>query len=154
MEHSGKVADGKKRGRVRYWGGRKSDKYVRAYEKPELACYRVELELHSRLLRRARVATVKDPCELPSIICPAHFQFVDVDWERLHRHLRNRLGRLDELVLAGAKERAVSLSRLRRYLRRHGIVNIHRFFVPLPINSEVARALKKWASQFLKAAYK
>jgi hypothetical protein len=41
---------------------------------------------------------------------------------------------------------------LKRYLSRQGIVNFnfHRFLVPLSINANIKRALKKWARNFKK----
>jgi hypothetical protein len=64
----------------------------------------------------------------------------------LKRHLlRKRHGR--DLVV-GAQARAASLSRLRRYLRSHGIANFHRFLVPLAINERIDRALTRWSRDF------
>jgi hypothetical protein len=133
---------------ILYWGSRKSDKKVRCYHKEEIASYRVELELHSRLLRQEQILELEDLDELPTVIYPTHFQLVDFDWERLHRHLRSRLGRRAKHVVARAQRKAVSLSRLRRYLRGQGVTNIHRFLVALPINEEVNRALMVWAARF------
>jgi hypothetical protein len=94
--------------------------------------YRLELELHSQLLRRKHISTLDDFYLLQFAIYPQHFQFVDVDWDRLKRHLRRKShGRA---LIAGARQRAASLSRLRHYLRRHGVANFHRFLVPLAIN--------------------
>jgi hypothetical protein len=129
-----------------YWGGRKSDKFVRCYKKKELACYRVEVELHSKLLKREQILTLNDFDGIPDAIYPRHFQLVDVDWRRLKQHLgRKRHGRD---LIAGAQLRAASLSRLRRYLRRNGVANVHRFFVPLAINDEIDRAFTRWIRNF------
>jgi hypothetical protein len=148
MQFSGKAVVKRENARLGLrWGNRKSDKLVRAYEKPEVGAYRIELEFHPRLLRREQILTLDDLDDLADLICPQHFQFVEVDWQRLQRQLK-KLGSLGKYVLAGAQKRANSLSRVRRFLRRKGIVNFHRFLVPLPINSEVNRALGKWARTF------
>ena len=108
--------------------------------------FRLELELHSQLLRRKHIATLDDFDSLQLTIYPKHFQFVDVDWDRLKRHLRRK--RHGQALIAGARQRAASLSRLRRYLRRHGIANFHRFLVPLAINKKVDRAFTRWIRDF------
>jgi hypothetical protein len=132
--------------RILYWGGRKSEKLVRCYEKPEVDGYRVEVELHSKLLQREQILTLDDFDGLPGAILPHHVRFVDVDWDRLRQHLvRKHNGRA---LIAGAQMRAPSLSRLRRYLRRHGIANFHRFLVPLAINQKIDRALTRWIRDF------
>jgi len=134
------------KGRVLYWGGRKSEKFVRCYKKKELGCYRVELELHSRVLRDANVLTPDDIDGLGVVIHPRHCQFVDVDWRHLERYLRQKDN--GDALIRGAKKRANSISRLRRYLRRHGIVNFHRLLVALPINKQIDRALTRWMGNF------
>lgn len=134
--------------RVLYWGRRKSDKRVRAYKKREVKAYRVEVELHSSLLRREQINGLDDFDDLPDVLFPKHLQFVDVEWTRLEQHIRQRLGSGAQRVIKGAQKRGCSLSRLRRYLRKKGIVNFHRFLVPLGINKEITRALGTWARRF------
>jgi hypothetical protein len=138
--------------RVSYWGGRKSDKLVRCYKKPEVASFRVEPELHSQLLRRENISTLEDFDGLPATIYPRHFWFVDVDWPRLERHVARRLGRHSQVIIVGAQHRRSSLSRLRRYLRRNGITNFHRFLVPHAINKRIDRAFTRWIRQFENAS--
>jgi hypothetical protein len=133
-----------------YWGGRKSDKLVRCYKKKLLARYRVELELHSQLLKREQISTLDDFDGIPDAIYPRHIQFVDVDWRRLKQHLLRKPN--GHALIAGAQLRAASLSRLRRYLRRHRVVNFHRFLVPLAINDKIDRALTRWMRDFEAAA--
>jgi hypothetical protein len=108
--------------------------------------YRVELELHSHLLGREKISTLDDFEGLIDVIYPKHFQFVEVDWRRLRRHLKRK--RHGKALIAGAQKRGSSLSRLRRYLRRHGIANFHRFLVPLEINKKVDRAFTRWIRKF------
>jgi len=54
--------------------------------------------------------------------------------------------------MAGVEQRAASLSRVRAYLRRKGIANIHRFLLPLRINDEINRALARWSVRFTRAS--
>ncbi len=129
-----------------YWGGRKCDKFVRSYQKEEVNGYRVEVELHSQILKREQISTLDDFDGIPDLIYPHHLQFVEIDWHRLKQHLLRKHG--GRALLAGAHLRASSLSRLRCYLRRHRIVNFHRFLVPLAINEKVDRALSRWTRHF------
>ncbi|HEU0047024.1 MAG TPA: hypothetical protein VFQ43_05390 [Nitrososphaera sp.] len=131
---------------ILYWGGRKSEKLVRSYDKKEVAGYRVELELHSPLLRDEHISTLEDFDGLPDTVYPKHFQFVTVDWDRLKRHLTPK--RNSQALISGAKQRGSSLSRLRRYLRRNGITNFHRFLVPHAINKRIDRAFTRWSGHF------
>jgi hypothetical protein len=131
-----------------YYGSRKSGKLVRCYEKPEVGAYRVELELHSGLLRRHEISGIDDLARLLDVICPKHLQFVDFDWTHLGRHLANKIGNKSDGVIAAARRRTGSLLRLQHYLRRKGVFNTHRFLVPRAINKDVWRALSKWTRQF------
>ncbi len=136
----------RKENSILYWGGRKSEKLVRCYDKKELATYRVEPELHSPLLRDEHISTLEDFDGLPEVIFPHHFRFVDVDWDRLKRNLTRK--RNSQALISGAQQRRTSLSRLRRYLRRNGITNFHRFLVPHAINTKIDRAFARWIRQF------
>lgn len=148
MEFSERVAvHNGKTNRVRY-GGRKTGKLVRCYWKPPLDIFRVELELHSRLLRD--ISTLDDFFYLPDVVYPQHVQFVRFDWDRLKEAIRKKLGDHAERVITGATKRSDSLQRVRRYLTRNGVVNIHRFLVPLEINEKVRKALNRWSRHFKK----
>jgi hypothetical protein len=136
-----------KRNRLRY-GSRKSDKLVRCYEKVELGAYRVEPEVHSGLLRRNSISVLGDLVRLPELLCPKHFNLVDFDWDRLRRHLANKMRSSSDGVLAGARRRRTSILRLQRYLRRRGVFNTHRFLVQRTMNKDVTRALNQWAQKF------
>jgi hypothetical protein len=136
-----------KKGQILYFGARKSDKLVRCYPKPGLG-YRVELECHSNLLRRNRIRTLDDFVCLPEMIQPKHLQFVDIDWNKLKRHLSKHLGGRADAVLAKARSRATSARRVARYLRKEGISNPHRLLVSLAINKEVSRAFNRWERHF------
>lgn len=142
---------------VLYFGGQKSGKLVRCYWKGEVNAFRVELELHRRLLRDADSddddgeGDVDVLSDLVEQNCPLHLQFVKADWKRLKQYLVNRFGERGLLILATAKHRATSIGRLREYLRRRGIPNPHRFFVPLKINKAINRALSRWIDEFEQA---
>jgi hypothetical protein len=133
-----------------YFGSRKSDKFVRCYEKEGVDSYRVEPELHPRLLRREQIRTLDDFDGLAVTICPKHFQFVDVDWGRLERHLMQK--RHNQVLIAGARKRVNSLARLRRFLRRHGITNFHRFLKSHPLNKKIDRAITSFIRDFQEVA--
>ena len=80
---------------------------------------------------------------------PAHIRFVRIDWTRLRKHLRRKFGKEDaEQILASARQRESSIRRVARYLRRKGVLNVHRFYRALPINKEIRRALKEWSSDY------
>jgi hypothetical protein len=133
---------------VLYYGTRKTDKLVRCYRKKCLDIFRVEVELHSRLLRD--VSTLDDFVFLPDVVYPKHFQFVAFDWGRLQQYLSRRPGDEGSRIISGARRRSSSLHRVRRYLDSKGVVNFHRFLVPLALNEEVSRALDRWARHFKK----
>jgi hypothetical protein len=132
------------------YGSRKTGKFVRCYRKKELGVDRVELELHSRLLRN--ISTLDDFLCLPETVYPKHLQFVEFDWRRLEEHLNRRPADESSRIIAGAKRRAASIRRVRRYLHKHGVANIHRFLVPLAMNSEISGALDRWARHFKKGS--
>ncbi len=144
---SRRLAKRRKTKAVKY-GSRKTGKFVRCYPKKTLGVFRVELELHSRLLRD--ISTLDDFLYLPDAVYPKHLQFVEFDWSRLEQFLRTRLPGECSRIIAGARRRSPSLQRVRRYLSRNGVVNIHRFLVPLAMNKEVSRALNRWARHFKK----
>jgi hypothetical protein len=134
------------------YGSRKTGKFVRCYEKDKLAVFRVELELHSGLLRDNDVRTLDHFLYLPDAVHPKHLLFVEFDWKRLEQHLSRRPAQESSRIIAGAKRRAASLQRVRRYLDKNGVVNVHRFFQPLAINDQIRRALERWARDFKKGS--
>jgi hypothetical protein len=149
MQSSERVAAVQARNRVDlYYGSRKSDKFVRCYEKIEVGAYRVELELHSGLLRRHNISALNDLARLPELVYPKHFDIVDFDWDHLRQYLVNKIGGRSDAVIAGARQRRTSILRLQRYLRRKGVFNTHRYLVPRAINGGIIRALKRWARTF------
>jgi hypothetical protein len=134
-------------GSLRY-GGRRSDKLVRCYAKRELGVFRVELELHSSLLRSHNIVRLGDLPTVVNFVYPKHLQFVDFEWTRLKRHLDRKMGGRAPAVFSQARKRAASIGRVARFLRNHGVVNIHRFLLPMAKNEVVKRALEEWARRF------
>jgi hypothetical protein len=131
-----------------WFGSRKSGKFVRCYAKEQLSAFRVEIEFHSSLLRSRSIFQADDLVQLVDIVYPKHVQFVDFDWEQLQLHLTRKMGTRGHDVLVAAKKRATSVQRLARYLRRKGILNVHRLYLPLAINKTIEFALRRWSRSF------
>lgn len=132
------------------YGSRKADKFVRCYHKRKLGVFRVEPELHGGLLRRNSIFTLDDFVHLPQVLYPKHLQFVDIEWNTLKHYLTRSLGDDGRQVYIEARDRATSLRGVRRYLKRKGIVNFHRFLTPRALNVEIKRALENWGKNFKK----
>ena len=142
------------------YGTRKSAKLIRCYYKPEVQAYRVELELHSRLIngRKPRWCMSSDAPEdmldhislMALQIMPKHLQFVRFDWRALERYLVRTLGRAAvDAFLEEARRRACqSLAYANRFLRKQNVRNVHRFLIPMRINDAVETALSEWADRF------
>jgi len=128
------------------FGGRKSDKLVRAYDKPEVHAYRVEVELHAGSLRTMGVETIE---ELPTVtrrVTPEHIRFYKVAWASLQRALMKK--RYSSWFIKKLQARQYSIPELMRKLRTSGISNPRRFLVPLKSNQLLRDALKRWAREF------
>ena len=151
MGSSGKVGAG---GRdpdtpVVHYGSRKGPKLMRIYKKEELDVFRIEGEFHSPFLRRHAIETDQDINTVADEFHPAHIRFVRIDWKSLRKHLRRKYGKEEaEQVLASARQRESSIRRVARYLRRKGILNVHRFYRTLPINEDIKRALEQWSRDY------
>jgi hypothetical protein len=143
----------KQRVQLRY-GGRKSAKLVRPYWKQEINAYRVEVESHPGVLDQCEIVAVQDLPKAARAIYPKHVHFADIDWKKLRLYLARREGKHGQAIFEGAVERAKSMRRVTRYLRRQRIPNVHRFLVPLAINEKVKHALETWALQFEKEYHK
>jgi hypothetical protein len=134
-------------GTLRY-GSRTSPKMIRCYRKIPLGSYRVEVELHSALLRKYSITNVGQLYMVASRLASRHVRFVRIDWKRLETPLRRRLGPDCREVLAEARRRAdISSGSATRFLGRR-IPNVHRYLKPLLINRDVRAALKTWAEEF------
>ena len=135
------------------FGSRKSGKLVRCYVKQNLGVYRIELELHSRLLRKHGIRYEDDLLRLGSLIYPDHFQLVDLDWAKLKKYLCRKLGPYSGCeILRLTKSRVNSIQRVARFLSRRNVCNPHRFFLPLEINIQIESALKEWTRSFARDA--
>ena len=130
-------------GSIRY-GSRRSDKLVRCYRKEAVGCFRVELEIHSGLLRRFGIAKLADVCKIPQLLYPAHIRFVQVNWPALERHLEKLNVGTHENILKLAISRAASIHGLMDFLRGTvGIKNAHRFLVPQDTNAHIERSMRR-----------
>jgi hypothetical protein len=135
-------------GELRY-GTRKSGKLVRVYRKRSLGVFRVELELHSSLLRATRIKSIPELANLEATILSTHFQFVEFDWQRLNSQLKKVFGSRSKTLLKNAFRRSGSIHSVGRFLRRHGVTNVHRLFVPMEkLNLELCNAFHCWAKDF------
>src|SRR6266478_8903333 len=134
---------------VDYYGSRKSAKLIRIYKKKELKVFRIEGEFHSSFLRHHRIDDDQDLVDVARAFYPAHIRFVEMDWGKLKRYLRNKEGKEQgKTILQEAQKRASSIRRVTQCLRRKGVSNVHRFYLPLEINKDVERALEDWAARF------
>ncbi len=79
-------------------------------------------------------------------LVPQHVRFVQMQWRDLRRHLFAKFGRTKaRAIYRGARQRSVSLHKLSRYLRKKGILNVHRFLAPLSsLNRKLSSALERW----------
>lgn len=133
-----------------HYGGRESLKLVRAYPKPEVNAYRVELQLNSAFVRRHSIYELADLCRLPSMIFPSHILFVAINWKRLSSYLLGTKEAAAKVLLSETQKRGKALHQALLYLRAAGIRNTHRFLLPLSINHDVERALQLWGRQWKK----
>jgi len=136
-----------------HFGGRHSDSLTRCYEKPELGCYRVEIQLHSRWLRRHGITQPQHLFRLPSLLCFDKIKFVDVNWSALSKYAQ-RKGHPPS-VLADVRSRSRTLHQTLTLLRTElCLVNVHRFLTPLRINETVKAALEAWAERWRNSSIK
>ena len=147
----GKSRERKDRGgpsQIRF-GSRKSNKLVRCYFKDAIDAFRVELEVHSQLLRKNQIEKLDDLPGVAYLISPEHFTFAKVRWRALRHYLKRRYPSEAAETLAQTKKRArVSLRRAMQYLRQKGVVNRHRFLAPMLINRRIENALSVWSMSF------
>jgi hypothetical protein len=134
-------------GQLRY-GGRHSDKLVRAYHKSAIEAFRVELELHSRLLRSHRIHRLEDVDRALTSIVLSHFQLAHIHWSALRSHLLARFQTAGLEILATAKARSASIHEVLRYLRNRPVNNVHRFLRPMTENQLALAAAANLAITF------
>jgi len=129
------------------YGTRHSATMVRAYQKLEAKCFRVELELHHAWLRKFGINQLNDLSKLPELLCFSRIRFVSIDWEALANHL-DRRGHPSS-ALKRARSQAYSIHRTLNFLRSEtGLVNVCRFLKPLGINMAIKRELQDWANRW------
>jgi hypothetical protein len=130
------------------YGTRHSQTMARAYEKPEISSYRIEIELHSSWLRTQGLKTLEDLSKLPLLLSPGRIQLVEIDWDLLAVHL-SRKGLGTENIVGEAQSRAYSIHRALDFLRNEvGLQNVRRFLRPLRMNRTVRHALRTWAKSW------
>jgi hypothetical protein len=145
---SRRVLKNVKAGELRY-GSRKSGKFVRGYWKAEIDAFRVELEMHSALLRKHRIDEKTDISDVAFVIQPKHLLFGRFRWNALSHYVRRRFGMEGEAILEITRQKAnISIHSTMKYLRRMGVNNPHRFVVPMKINDRIKSELTKWALNF------
>lgn len=134
------------------YGTRKSGKLVRCYPKEKLGVFRVEVELHSSVLRRMEIRNVYQLPQAASAIFPEHFELVKIDWLRLRRYLSKRFAQRGRAIFLNARGHASSIRGAMRYLSRRKICNVHRFLTPMRLNKKVTAALCRWERSFMENA--
>jgi hypothetical protein len=136
------------------YGSRYSVTMVRAYQKPEIRSYRVEVELRKPWLHRQGIQKLTDLQKLHGLLVPSRIRFVSIDWHALARQL-SRKGVAPDPIMKEAQRRAHSIHRALHYVRsKGGITNAYRLLVPLPINRKIQSALITWAHLWSQAGEK
>lgn len=133
------------------YGSRQARKLVRCYAKPSIGAYRVELEFHHQLISENRITTAEDIANVPFDMVPKHFRFVCFRWKALRRYLDGRSDLDAAATVSKAKAEArISLTKALKYLRRKGVVNVHKFLMPMRINQSVTKAITRWSADFMR----
>jgi len=149
---------GKSRFRARkpgilWFGTRRSAKLVRAYWKPQIAAFRVELELHSSWLRTHAIRDLFDFSLLPSLIVPRHILFCRVNWDKVSSRLL-RVHPNHSLAVRNLFWQRFELHATLSFIRDElAFPNARRFLIPLATNRIVANALNVWAQKWPKHAF-
>lgn len=138
------------------WGSRKGAKFVRSYFKGNLGVHRVELQLNQRWLvhKRHRIHSIHDFRRLVGLLPEHHIFFAQLDEEKLIARLRQNKFSAERVaqILDQLSDHEHDLLATLSYLhRRLNLKNVRRLLIPLPENSLVLGALKKWAAKWPKA---
>lgn len=155
LEH---VTFGKSRWKARrvgivWFGARRSSKFVRAYRKPSISAFRIELELHAPWLRHHHIRDCFDFGRIPDLIMRRHIFFCRLDWVAVIRKIRRSVPNA-RLALRNLRWQQHDLHATLHFLRREVLLsNTHRFLVPLKLNDFAAIALKRWAAEWPKRAF-
>lgn len=129
------------------YGGRGCPKLVRCYFKREINRYRVELELHSAILRKQRIDNIVDLARVSKVVYPAHIAFKIMKWKKLESHLQRRYGKVKtaELIDQARECAETSPRKVTRFLSK-SVYNVHRFWGSEATNGYIREALRLWAS--------
>lgn len=133
-----------------WFGSRRSSKFIRAYPKPGIADFRVELEFHRSFLRDHKIASIADLARLAELVNRKHFVFCRIDPVRFRTFAKRHI-RYSESVLRVVSRRNPLNKTLAVLRTQFGLRNLHRHLEELPENAFVARALRVWASDWKKA---
>lgn len=126
------------------YGTRHSETLVRAYDKPKINCFRVEIELHSKWLRKFGLGQPVHLSKLPPLLCFDRVLFVEVKWDVLTEYLERK--NYDASTLEKVRAQSWSIDHTLNCLRRQvSLVNVRRFLKPLPVNSVIKHRLRAWA---------
>ncbi len=136
------------------WGNVGS-KIVRAYVKWGTSQFRIELELHVKLLRELGISDIFDFRKLRSALFPDHIRFEKLNEQRLAVPFYRSDLPLEKrrIVRKRVKQKAQrSVWEATRYLREEAhLTNVRRFLVPIPEINEVIRvALERMLAQWPK----
>jgi len=131
------------------YGSKKGGKFIRAYYKYAIDAQRVEFELRQRFLETHAIRSIYDLWKLADILPGAHIRFVRIDDDRVAQRLRNsaKENKIPETLnrLAELKPR---LHDALTYLRAQGMLNCHRFLVPLSVNKVIRDAAAKFRTDW------
>jgi hypothetical protein len=151
MEHVlfGKSRWTRRKPGIVWFGARRSAKYVRAYLKPELNVFRIELEFHAAWLRRHKIYNCFDFRRIPELVLPRHLFFCELNWDAVTRRIRESVPNA-RLAITNLTWEEDDIHATLRFLRNElHFTNTHRFLIPLPMfNDPATRALEVWAGQW------
>ena len=131
--------------------GARTYKLVRAYYKPGISAFRVEVEVHSRFLRQHRIGNTHSFRELVGLLPGRHILFARLNPQKLSSRLHSMgfsIKRRNEIVrtVEGMKSDLwAALHYLRREVR---MANTRRLLEPLDTNQVVRESLRTWAERW------
>jgi hypothetical protein len=131
-----------------WFGARSSEQFVRAYPKPQVGGFRIELQLNRGAIQKNGLDDLNEWLNLPEIVTK-HVQFYLMDWPRLDRYLVRNL-RTAETVFRRAKALESNMDELLRFLQQVSVSNPTRFLVPLPVNARILSALGRLRRQWVR----
>src|SRR6516165_921222 len=121
-----------------WFGAPGSDRFFRAYPKPEIRGFRLEHQANRGFLDKHKIRTPSDFVRLPDILI-SQVGFYRVDWQTLARYIRRNV-RHPDAILCIARRRSAILIELLTFLRCISVANPERFLRPLPINAAIYAA--------------